>query len=883
MRMIRSLIPLSTLFALGFFSTGAVALNKRAEVTQQGDFALIGNTLAQDCSASVPPPVNGSLDCANAGNTADLTPDVFWRAESGMASASSALLADQAQTAAVLSLPAGAAVTHAYLYWTGLKPNTPDDKVNLSCLDQNGPVEAVQAISSFVSFTGTYSAVADVSSYLKTYGACTYLVGGVESIPLNLAQAQPFGYTGWWMAVFYSDSKAPHRYLALYDGLDPIGNGGDSIISASGFLIPKNFAALSQAKLGVVAFDGDAALTGDKLLLADTPVEDMPGFANNFFNGSRTYSGAPVSPAGDLPQLSGDPGSLSRIDLDVLDITPMVSEGQAQIDIKAVSEGELFDFTGLLVSVPTFTDGDGDTISDDEEIALGTNPMDKDSDDDGVDDNQEGCSDLAACPAGGNPAADTDSDGIINAMDPDSDGDGLFDGTELGKDCSGVDTKVAAGFCVADSDAGETVTDPLNADTDGGGVRDGSEDINLDGDLDNGETNPTVGNGADDSQIADSDMDGLSDGLEMVLGSDPMDPDSDDDGLVDGLEVDPAADTDGDGLINVLDVDSDNDALFDGTEAGKSCDNPGTDKAAGHCIADVDPATKTQPSVADTDGGGVRDGSEDVNRDGAVSADESDPAKAVDDALIVDSDADGLSDDLENSLGTGNNDADSDEDGLLDGEEDNPADDTDGDGTINLLDDDSDNDLLKDGTERGKNCSDPSTNKAQGHCVSDADKGKTKTSMLLADTDGGGVPDGQEDVDKDGTIDPALSEGDPNDPSDDLMVCPCLDDSYCGAADSGMVCEACECKAGCRGEAGNACPEGQMCSSADASIGECSSVSGTGGGGSGSSSAGGAPGGEDGCSCSIPGGGAKDYAVWALLAAGSAWMARRRRGVRGYQ
>ena len=38
--------------------------------------------------------------------------------------------------------------------------------------------------------------------------------------------------------------------------------------------------------------------------------------------------------------------------------------------------------------------------------------------------------------------------------------------------------------------------------------------------------------------------------------------------MTDGDEPNPADDTDGDGLINVLDPDSDGDGLFDGTELG---------------------------------------------------------------------------------------------------------------------------------------------------------------------------------------------------------------------------------------------------------------------------------------------------------------------------
>lgn len=411
------------------------------------------------------------------------------------------------------------------------------------------------------------------------------------------------------------------------------------------------------------------------------------------------------------------------------------------------------------VAAPVDTDGDG--LSDDEEGGLGTNPMDADSDDDGLLDGAEP-----------NPSLDTDGDGLINALDPDSDDDGLFDGTELGKDCTNKDTAIARRLCVPDADEGATVTSPINRDTDGGGVSDGSEDSDLNGAIGVGETDPTITHGADDAGVVDTDGDGLSDGTERTLGSDPADADSDDDGLLDGDESNPSADADGDGLINVLDVDSDDDGLFDGTEAGRDCKASATNVALGHCRADADPATRTSPVNPDTDGGGVKDGSEDFNRDGKVDAGETNPTAGhgPDDAAIVDGDGDGLSDGTEGSLGSDPNDADSDDDGLLDGEEPNPSDDRDGDGFIDVLDSDSDGDRLFDGTEAGRGCSNPATDVTRNQCVTDADLGRTTTFVLVADTDGGGVGDGTEDTNRNGAVDEG--ERDPLIATDDLRGSP---------------------------------------------------------------------------------------------------------------
>jgi len=125
------------------------------------------------------------------------------------------------------------------------------------------------------------------------------------------------------------------------------------------------------------------------------------------------------------------------------------------------------------------SDTDGDGLTDAVEAQLGTDPNDADSDDDGVPDGQEP-----------SPGADTDGDGLVNALDPDSDGDGLFDGTEAGKDCASPATDTSKGTCAPDADKGATKTSPVDADTDDGGLTDGAEDSNKNGRVDPGERDP---------------------------------------------------------------------------------------------------------------------------------------------------------------------------------------------------------------------------------------------------------------------------------------------------------------------------------------------------------------------------------------------------------
>ena len=82
------------------------------------------------------------------------------------------------------------------------------------------------------------------------------------------------------------------------------------------------------------------------------------------------------------------------------------------------------------------------------------------------------------------------------------------------------------------------------------------------------------------------------------------------------------------GETNPLDHDTDNDGLFDGTEKGLTApETADTDLLAAHFIADADPVTTTDPTDADSDDDGILDGNEDKNGDGFIdtAAGETDP------------------------------------------------------------------------------------------------------------------------------------------------------------------------------------------------------------------------------------------------------------------
>lgn len=129
-------------------------------------------------------------------------------------------------------------------------------------------------------------------------------------------------------------------------------------------------------------------------------------------------------------------------------------------------------------------------------------------------------------------------------------------------------------------------------------------------------------------EYIDTDGDGLLDAIEeAIVCLDKYDADTDDDGILDGDE-----DEDHDGVFGLDDyethpcfADTDKDGIQDGTELGITdpvTDPDGSGPLLGTdtdvFIADADPSTTTDPLDDDSDNDGKLDGEEDENHNGRV-------------------------------------------------------------------------------------------------------------------------------------------------------------------------------------------------------------------------------------------------------------------------
>jgi serine protease AprX len=278
------------------------------------------------------------------------------------------------------------------------------------------------------------------------------------------------------------------------------------------------------------------------------------------------------------------------VDLGSYTVTNLPADRVWYFGVRAENEAGLMDpNTKLLLAGPYNADGDSDrdwlpTIYERE---IGTDPINPDTDGDGMWDGWEwyysyyNTGQVAGVAAHvGSLAMDPFDNGFDNILTPDEldgtdglgayddlDGDGLFNIEEFQYWLAHAGTNLYS-LALAQNPTNWWLN-PTLADTDGDTMPDGWEALN-DG-LDPGD--PGDGDG-------DPDGDGLVNTNELYWGTDPDNPDSDYDGVNDGDEVAAgslpfSADSDGDGLDddieatvggNVVDRDSNNNDLNDGRE-----------------------------------------------------------------------------------------------------------------------------------------------------------------------------------------------------------------------------------------------------------------------------------------------------------------------------
>ncbi len=269
-------------------------------------FCFILNTDGQN--VSLYNQYNGRFDFTFIGNTLNEFPN-------GTGAPCTTLLTSDA----TLNLGVNDVIENAYLYWAG--SGTGDFDVKLNGID----ISAQRTFSAFQNSTGNpfFSAFADVTAQLQTTGNGLYTFSDLDVTPFFTPDAycnNGTNFAGWAIVIVYGNPSLQLNQINVYDGLETL----SALVVGVPDLLVINLGNLnvldnSGAKLGFVAWEGDATIANEESLLINTDVLSDPlNPPDNAFNGTNNIIGS---------------STLYNMDLDIYDIQNSIAIGNTSATI----------------------------------------------------------------------------------------------------------------------------------------------------------------------------------------------------------------------------------------------------------------------------------------------------------------------------------------------------------------------------------------------------------------------------------------------------------------------------------------------------------------------------------------------------------------------
>ena len=325
------------------------AFATRFQADVPGNVAIVGNA-----NLSCTPAVDGSAcDTArsNAPTSTSSTAINDYFAMSGVFGGDADPNVTLNSSSATLTLPPGAEVRFAGLYWagttaTGISGSTPaphPENENKVMFKVPGASAYTQVMATQVdtlsssTFSGFYQSFLDVTGQVQQAGNGTYDVGDIQAASGQRAWA------GWSLVVAYRDPAEPLRDLTIWDGFQSVGSGASVSIPVSGFKTP--LTGTVKTDLGFVAWEGDRGITGDRGSITDTTpghagaahqLSDAVNPATNLFNSSISRHGVETTTRS--PSYSNTLG----VDEDVFDVGSTLGNGATSASISLTSTGDVY-------------------------------------------------------------------------------------------------------------------------------------------------------------------------------------------------------------------------------------------------------------------------------------------------------------------------------------------------------------------------------------------------------------------------------------------------------------------------------------------------------------------------------------------------------------
>ena len=241
---------------------------------------------------------------------------------------------------ATLSLPAGAVVTWAGLYWgadtaLGTGGSAAPDAANRGSVRFKvgaGTYQTVSAVPADVlSSTGKatrYRAFANVTGLLPAAGNGTYTVANVQT------GRGDDRYAGWSLVVAYEDAAQDVHRVSVYDGLGTVDATHTFSTNITPFYTPAT--GTVATKTGLLAFEGDTGIVGETANFNGTALTDAINGPGNLMNSTVATDGVLFGAK------NPNYGNLMGTDIDVWNKTGFLSNHQSSATLAFASNQDLF-------------------------------------------------------------------------------------------------------------------------------------------------------------------------------------------------------------------------------------------------------------------------------------------------------------------------------------------------------------------------------------------------------------------------------------------------------------------------------------------------------------------------------------------------------------
>ncbi|MEZ4586637.1 MAG: DUF11 domain-containing protein [Gemmatimonadales bacterium] len=329
-RVLRPLAAVAALTALAgeLPAQAGRALSTRVSLTVTGDLATAGNTLLT-CAAGASCAAAQSGLAAGSLNDNDSHPMRYVDVDGDPTTFNS--------SEATLSLPPGATVRWAGLYWGGRSrvgsggsaAPAPSRAAEL-LLGGPGTGYASVTAARFDQFSENFAGFADVTALVGAAGPGVYRVANLQ------AATGRGGFGGWSLLVAYdvAGGGSATRFVQVQDGLQVIAFSASAQATFTGLVVPQTGPVASDVTM--VLYDGDRSRTGDQVTLNGQPLGDVLNPPGRQLNSSIGFLGLRYS------LKSPDFDNQLGLDLDRFDAAGILAPGATTATVGVQSTDESF-------------------------------------------------------------------------------------------------------------------------------------------------------------------------------------------------------------------------------------------------------------------------------------------------------------------------------------------------------------------------------------------------------------------------------------------------------------------------------------------------------------------------------------------------------------